>query len=100
MDIGPYEFQHVITGTRDFLPDAAWQVYPNPANEKLEIRLTESATSGELRLIDNKGRILFTQVLENGQDDETLDVSKLSPGTYFVHLVLDGLQDVKKVVKQ
>jgi hypothetical protein len=100
VDIGPYEFQPTITRTADFLSDTEWQVSPNPANEKIDIRLPESIHYGEVRLMDMQVRVLSLKVLENGQVNSTLDVSSLSPGTYLVYVLVDGLQDVKKVVVQ
>ena len=98
VDIGPYEFQPTITSTSGFLSDTDWQVFPNPASDRIDIRIPEFISTGEIRLMDTHGRLLYFQPLENGQVNSSLDVSALSTGTYLVYILVGGLQDVKKII--
>ncbi|HLF62127.1 MAG TPA: T9SS type A sorting domain-containing protein [Saprospiraceae bacterium] len=98
VDIGPYEFQGNTTGVSDFLSDTDWRVFPNPATDHIVITISKKGESGELQFLDARGSIITTLHLQSGQDDYAVEVSQLPAGTYFVHLVVDGLQDVKKVI--
>ena len=65
------------------------KVFPNPANNELNILyISESDNSEiEIKIYDLTGRNILskTQVLNNGANLITLDVSKLSNGIYFLH---------------
>ncbi len=98
VDIGPYEFQSSTTGVSDFLLDTEWKVYPNPASDELTISLSETAENVEVHLLSLQGSIIQTQSLQSGQRDYTLNVTQLPTGSYLVHLMIDGLQDIKKVI--
>ena len=58
-----------------------FSIYPNPANDKIQIKLKNSINQ-EIQILDIKGSLMF-----NGKLTEmlsTIDVSKLSKGIYFV----------------
>ncbi len=60
-------------------------VFPNPANEQIEVRFASHINSGELVIIDVSGTVLIRQKFENaGQIN--IDISMLSAGLYFVDL--------------
>jgi hypothetical protein len=99
IDIGPYEFQPVITSTSAILTDADWSFAPNPATDIINIQLPEIFHTGEIRLMDVQGKLLYTQPLQGGQTNSTLEIDRYPAGSYFLYLRADGMHDVKKLVK-
>lgn len=63
----------------------ALHIFPNPATGVLHIIGTPGC---ELYISDGLGRQLLRQKLKNGQ--ETLDISELVPGLYYIHCFRDG----------
>lgn len=55
------------------------EIYPNPATDKVNIRLTESST---INIMDISGRQVFSGQYEKG--DAMVDVSHLTSGVYVV----------------
>ncbi len=69
-------------------------IYPNPATEVLNISGLDNMNSS-IDIIDNKGRVVksipdFTK--------GRIDISNLEPGIYFVRIVNDKFNIVKKIV--
>tara|TARA_R110002096_G_scaffold230725_1_gene420397 strand:+ start:610 stop:960 length:351 start_codon:yes stop_codon:yes gene_type:complete len=58
------------------------QVYPNPANEELNISVNGLA-KGIVQLMDIRGVVLKEKQLENGQT--TLQVYEIANGFYLIH---------------
>ncbi len=59
------------------------KIYPNPARSRLEVELGETPT--DLVLLDGIGSTVMIMSNVNGQTQ--LDVSKLSPGLYFLQIL-------------
>lgn len=80
---------------REMLKMEDVSVFPNPANEKLYISgLTENS---KISIIDLSGKaIIFESQLSNS----FVDISKLSPGVYFIKIDSDGMIETRKFVKQ
>lgn len=56
-------------------------VFPNPANDKVQIQLDEEVNE-MLIIVDLSGRALLTSDVVSGR--ATIDISKLTAGTYFI----------------
>lgn len=88
-------------------PDMAWEfdLYPNPANEQvnLQLRLSEESGSYSVRLLDMTGRLILQeqQTFVNGQRWE-MPVDKLAEGLYQIELFrhADGTRMTRQFVKQ
>jgi len=78
--------------------DSRWVIYPNPAQEELNIKLIDVTSSSTDLYILNSQNILVAQVnLENEAfNSYKYDTSKLSSGIYFVKLELEEGSTVKK----
>lgn len=63
---------------------ASINVFPNPAQDVLNVQLPESydAGSGEARIINSTGKVLLKGKLNNGQ----LNISKLPQGLYTIQI--------------
>lgn len=60
-------------------------IFPNPAASILHVA---GAVGCELRISDGVGRLRLQQKLQNGQ--ESVDISSLVPGLYYIHCYRDG----------
>ena len=74
-------------------------VYPNPTTGELRIE------NGELRIInveivDVYGRILLTNHLITSSSNHLINIAHLPAGNYFVKIITEEGEIVKKVVKQ
>lgn len=75
-----------------------FQVYPNPAQDILTIRMVNQQSSDFTYSIFNiEGRLLLKK---ETLDDQTIDIATLQPGIYFLHLQDEkGNMQVEKLIK-
>jgi hypothetical protein len=71
-------------------------VYPNPTSDIIQIR-TSNFSSGNIYLKDIQGKILLTEKLSEGKMDLTVP-AELSMGIYFVQIISNRVNEVKKIV--
>lgn len=74
---------------------ADFSVYPNPFNDELII---SSPKSGEIKIVDVFGRIIYSQKLLTA--NTKLQTASWQQGIYFVEVITEERRTVKKVVKQ
>ena len=73
------------------LPElAASAAYPNPAQNTVSIDFQTSAFPVQLQVCDVLGNVVKDLTLEQPQGTAQVDVSDLSDGMYFYHLLADG----------
>ena len=75
---------------------ASFNVYPNPVNDRLYIE-TEAEVK-EVVVYDVYGR--RQQTTDNGQQTLSIDVTNLSNGVYFVKVVTENGEVVKRFIKK
>lgn len=78
-------------------------ISPNPANDKIVIKVTGSQFSYndkyQLKLINLLGECVLTDELE-GNRDNLVDLSTINAGVYFVTVYNNGLPYITKIIKQ
>jgi len=85
-------------GTEEVQATTNISVYPNPAKDKVTVKLPEN-TVGTLALFDLNGKIIRNQTV-NG-NIATIDTASLSIGTYILRLVQNGMASSGvKIVKE
>jgi len=72
-----------------------WVVYPNPADEQIELRLT-SGRADRVEIHSMDGRLLHTYQ----QPAATLDIRHLSPGIYLVRVLSGSEVGTKRFIKR
>lgn len=94
-----------ITGPEGFVnvehvgQAASVTVYPNPAEEQLRFRTHGGAAIKELEIVDLNGRVVLS--VGNSTLTETVDISRLNTGLYFIHARLnDGKIERMRFVKK
>lgn len=79
-----------------FETDLSIAVYPNPANNKINLTADTNITSVEL--YDTQGRLL--QVISGTDSLTTIDISANPAGVYFVKISTEEGNAVRKIIKR
>lgn len=74
------------------------KLYPNPAGDRLLVRVSDSGFSGHIEIIDTASRVLKKMRMQGG--DAEVNVSRLPAGTYFVRVVGPGGGNTARFVKK
>jgi len=79
------------------------EVYPNPATDKVTVKLYMNRTSDlNIRIVDLKGKVILADEKKDAQGEVQLDyqLENFSPGMYFIHLnSKDGFSVQRLVVE-
>lgn len=74
-------------------------IYPNPASDHTTVRLSGESGTVRIAIVDICGRTKVSEVFECSADcQQSLDVSHLAKGTYFVCVTFDRGSKVSKLV--
>ncbi|MGI8893990.1 MAG: T9SS type A sorting domain-containing protein, partial [Bacteroidia bacterium] len=93
-----YNFTSLGTSLSE-LKDFNISVYPNPVTDKLIIDLSSDATFNEVQLIDITGRIIMSQIVNNNNDQISINVKDLSSGIYTVLLQGKDATAATRIIK-
>lgn len=80
-----------------------FSIYPNPANESINVKLTLNESSATvINVVDITGKAIKTINLGdvNGTKNVTVSLDELSTGVYFIELVNADGKQIKKFVKK
>jgi hypothetical protein len=72
-------------------------VFPNPANDLVNILFKNNTGEYSLQITDNSGREIAAYSLAG--EANTLDLSTLKPGIYYIRLITDNQTFIKKLIK-
>lgn len=77
---GTLSAKNIETSTHDFT------VYPNPANQEVNVKFKSDERELKVEIIDTKGSVVSTQKINSskGYYDEKINISNLSTGIYFI----------------
>lgn len=77
-------------------------LFPNPANDQVNLRFNKNLEAIELALFSNSGQLLFVQQLNKVSKDHvlSLDIDQLPAGIYFFKLNNKRQEKVLSFVKQ
>lgn len=77
------------------IPSYSFEVYPNPAKDFISIRTDELIS--RISIKDISGKLL----INNSKNETTLDISRLTPGVYFIEVTTkSGKTSTKKWIKE
>jgi hypothetical protein len=75
-----------FAGIRQWDDPKEIRLYPNPAHEKINLRLPEGMmTALEVRILDLQGRPVRS--FFSGKQDITLDLKNILPGAYLIEII-------------
>jgi hypothetical protein len=76
-----------------------WDVYPNPGSDVIYIRSNECVfEKAEVKVIDLKGKEVFTKEVNISVEPQALNVSHLSAGVYTISVRHKEKKEVRKLV--
>jgi hypothetical protein len=75
-------------------------VYPNPVKSQLVMQHPQAEAGATVQVVGINGRQLFTQNIQQGAVQTTVDVSKLIPGNYLIVLNMNGHRQSKSFIKK
>ncbi len=73
-------------------------IYPNPNEGIFKVSYKLSSLKIDLQIVDILGRIIYTYSIMGDIGVETIDVSKLSKGFYFIQIVNEKETLIKKLI--
>ena len=76
-----------------------FSTYPNPAINELNVKLKSGNQSAEIQLVNTLGVIVLSKNMDN-KATETLNVSELPKGIYFIKIKSDTRSFTQKFIKQ
>ena len=79
-----WDCDYVPTGIDEALNEPKIQIFPNPAIDKLTVKLPHNVSEGQYKMIGMDGRILIEQDFKTAHFE--IDLSSLSNGIYFLQL--------------
>lgn len=76
-----------------------FSVYPNPANNYLQLQLGNTLTQGQIQIFDMLGKVVLKQEIKNSLQNK-IDISTFNPGQYVIQIIKEnGESGVQKFVK-
>lgn len=90
-----------LVSIQDLKQDPTIKTYPNPVQNgilKIDVDGTKQSSPVDLQLINLKGKVV--QILKNVGETKFYDVSRLSPGVYFLSGMIEGVPYQSKIVIQ
>ncbi len=76
-----------------------WTVYPNPANELLTVN-SEQLSINTIEIVNVIGQVVYSSLYNSEIKKETIDVSELPGGVYFLSVSNNSSSEIFKVVKE
>ncbi|MEZ4935992.1 MAG: S8 family peptidase [Crocinitomicaceae bacterium] len=83
------------TGFQEYDFEPAWTIYPNPANDQMNIAGIEGKVK-KLEVYDLNGKMILNLPV----DTQQIQTSLLESGVYILRVVRDGFVEQRKFVKQ
>ena len=80
-------------GISELPQEVTWDIYPNPANQTLSISGLEDFNA-EALIIDLQGKVTNIELINN-----SMNISSIETGVYFLRLIRAGKVEQKKFVK-
>ncbi|PLW98271.1 MAG: hypothetical protein C0591_04875 [Marinilabiliales bacterium] len=78
-----------------------FEIYPNPAGKKFEVRSLEFVVNGGLlEIYDMNGRKLIEKHIQAGAEEFEVDLSSLESGVYFCRLISKNKSATQKLIIQ
>ncbi|HHG85290.1 MAG TPA: HYR domain-containing protein, partial [Bacteroidetes bacterium] len=89
----------IFVGLRDGFDNPGFEAYPNPAENLLNIRVTQPLmTSGEVLVYDLAGRIVQKVHFDQLQNVMQIDLGSLSNGSYIVEIASQNFQGRRRII--
>ena len=84
----------ILTGVNDLNENEKVTIYPNPANDVVNVKM--NATISQIEIINLDGQLLLQSVFNNNNNEVTVNTSGLNNGIYFLRIVTSDGAIMKK----
>ncbi len=91
----PWQGIGIVTANEISLENSKFQVYPNPTNDKITLKLNGEKT--QISVEDLWGKTLFST--QTRETEPTIDLSNFSAGMYLIKTIQKGRTRTTKVIK-
>jgi hypothetical protein len=81
-------------GLQEPNPEQSWEVFPNPAKDRLMVQIGANWSGCEAAIYNAQGQVVHNQILQNSTTSISLD--NLSTGVYFLRLSSEKQSEVKR----
>ena len=89
---------HLATSYNPHFLDNSLKIYPNPANDLLNIHISNPAVNQQVVITDLLGNEIYSQLIKN--QDTHISISNWSSGIYFYEITNDSETTRGKFIKQ
>ncbi|MDX6191746.1 family 16 glycosylhydrolase [Flavobacterium sp. Fl-318] len=92
-----------VAVTKDISPDrevTEVSIYPNPANEYIELSVPAKLTNKEVTIHDLAGNLVAKSRMDTAVEEKVIDISRLPKGIYILNFSSDQKSVTKKVIKK
>ncbi len=86
----------ILMGTRELTAQTDWFIYPNPANDFIQIKGLLPNQEIQITIIDINGNVLLSKITNAA---EPIDLSLLSSGIYQLLIEREQTTETKKLIK-
>jgi trimeric autotransporter adhesin len=93
-----WTFDPAAIGITELRKDSRLQVYPNPANDKVMIKVTKEMLGSNYIVADCFGRLMLQGLVSS--ETTSLNLSSLAPGTYIVKISGKEVQTSTPIIKE
>jgi hypothetical protein len=96
-----FDGRHQNSPIRDVTFDAnefSYKVFPNPANDNINIQLYKTESAGDIQLVDITGNIILSRTFEPGTYSFQLPLPSLPSGFYHLTIRTGVQQFVEKLM--
>lgn len=101
-DMGAYEYTVNTTGTGEEITGSSISVFPNPTNGKFNVQMSqfENLKMKNIEIYSTYGEKVYQshQLIANGSQPMTIDLSSQPNGIYFLHVTTEQGNAVKKIM--
>ena len=73
-------------------------MFPNPAITNLQIKLPQNMNEGTITFFDLAGKQVLRELVNNGLNELSIDVSQLKSGMYFIRYQFGDIIETKKLL--
>jgi len=89
----------VVSGIEDNKKIIDFEIYPNPAQNKIQIHCSEFKTeSGIIEILSLDGKKILEKEIETGIENIELDLNNLESGMYLCRITIDKKSTTKKLI--
>ena len=94
-----YNHSGVITTVNEMAGNNGFSIFPNPANDVLQIRLqNESITPYQFKILNNLGQEVFKSTITS--QNQSINIRDFSSGIYFIEATINNTVLRKKIIKE